>query len=473
MRLLRDFLSICILSCLCAYTVAYSESNLTSEINRIINNVDPNLNIGVAIKSMRHGDTLYLKNDQRLLVPASILKIFTAEAALLYLGANYKFTTNIYTDAKAINNGVLNGNVYLVHSGDPTLTYYDLTDLMATLKSLQIQQVQGNIYIDTTAYDQVTYAPGWAWNDKRFCYAAPISASIINHNCLSFSMTPGRATGSLANVVASPHYYYSGFQNSVVTRSSGKSCYIQLGTNADSTISVTGCMRKGRNAQGISTVVGDITSYNKALVRDLFKRYGIQINGFVAAGVVPRNLSVLASHQSKPLHQLITDMLKMSDNIIAGSLFKKIGGIYSNQPGSWENGSLAVSQILSKRAGVNSRMNVIDGSGLSRDNQISPAQMLQVLDFAYHNNTTNYEFISALPVAGVDGTLKHRLKNIAWKVRAKTGTMSGVNSLAGYVITQDKEPLGFVIIVNGRLGLGWKYKDLEDKIVTAMTKYSR
>lgn len=448
---------------------------LAATINNAIYGVDPNLNIGVAVKSMKYGDVLYTRNEHRSFVPASILKIFTAEAALLFLGSDYKFQTSFYTDATSLNNGVLYGNLYLVHSGDPTLTYYDLIDLMDALKSHQITQIEGNVYIDTTAYDEVVYGPGWIWKDTRYCYAAPISASIINHNCLSFHIAPGKAAGHPANIVGSPNHYFSGFQNSVVTKTHrSRACSIRLGTNADSSITVSGCMPKGRYAQGISTVVSNVVEYNKSLLRTLFNRSGIQVNGSVTAGAAPPNLPVVATHQSKPLSTLITEMLKKSDNIIAGSIFKKLGETYSKRPGSWENGSMAVSHILSQKARVStSNMNVLDGSGLSRYNQITPGQMLQVLDFAYHDSATNYEFISGLPVAGVDGTLKHRLHNISWRVRAKTGTMSGVNSLAGFAVSRDKEPIAFVIIVNGHTGMGWKYKELEDRIVTALTRYSR
>src|SRR6185312_9036294 len=118
-------------------------------------------------------------------------------------------------------------------------------------------------------------------------------------------------------------------------------------------------------------------------------------------------------------------------------------------------------------------LRVLDGSGLSPSNLTTPSQMMQVLDFAFHNSTSNEPFVSALPIAGVDGTLKHRMGNIARKVRAKTGTISGVVSLAGYVISYDKEPLAFVIMINGNKGLTWRYKELEDKIATTLTRYKR
>lgn len=448
-------------------------ASLSANINQAINRVEPNLEIGIIIKSMKTGQIIYTRNESRAFVPASILKILTAEAALLYLGTNYKFSTGFYTDAQKFENGTLFGNLYLVHSGDPTLTFSDMKELMTALNSQGIKRVQGNVYIDITAYDQQQYGPGWIWKDKRYCYAAPISASIINHNCLSFSLTPG-SIGQSANIVENSSHFVSGIQNSVITKpKASRSCFIRLGSNADSTISITGCMPKGKYTQGISTVVNNVAEYNKSLLRNLFQKNGIQVSGGFGEGVASANLRLIANHQSKPLSRIVTDMLKKSDNIIAGSLFKKLGQKYSQQPGSWENGNLAVSKILGQHAGVNvHHMNALDGSGLSPYNQITPSQMVQVLDFAYHNPNTNYEFISALPVAGVDGTLKHRLQNIAWKVRAKTGTITGVNSLAGYAITRDKDALAFVIIINGKPGMGWRYKELEDEIVTAMTQFS-
>src|SRR5262249_14282727 len=161
-----------------------------------------------------------------------------------------------------------------------------------------------------------------------------------------------------ANIVESSHYFYSGFQNSVITKSRSHSCYIRLGNNPDSSISVTGCMPRGSYTQGISTVISDIVQYNKALMRSLFRQSCVQVNATITAGAAPPNLSVVVTHESKPLSHLITEMLKKSDNIIAGSIFKKLGETYSNQPGSWENGSTAVTQILSQKAHVNtSNMN--------------------------------------------------------------------------------------------------------------------
>lgn len=453
----------------------YGTQNLTAEIQRLISQAEPHANVGIHIKSMKQGDTLYTHNAQQLFVPASILKIMTAEAALIYLGPDYKFSTRVLTDAQTTSGGWLNGNMYLVHSGDPSLTYYDLNDLMVTLKAQQIQGIQGNVFIDNSAYDQDNWGPGWSAKDTRFCYAAPINASIINHNCLSFAIAPAKTVGRGATIIENPRFYYSGINNSVITKNSHtRACHVALDADSNNNISISGCMPKGHYLRGASVVISNIMKYNESLLHNLLKRFGLQVTGHVSTKTAPDTLTTLAVHQSKPLHVLINEMLKKSDNIIAESLLKKMGQTYANQPGSWSNGGTAVKQVLAQKAAVNTgSMHIIDGSGLSRNNTITPTQMMQVLDYAFHNYSTNYELISALPIAGVDGTLKHRLKNVAWKVRAKTGTLAGVVSLAGYAISKDREPLAFVIIVNGQHGNVWKYREMEDKIVTALTNYTR
>lgn len=453
----------------------FGSTQLANQLNAIVSSESANADIAVYVKSMKQGEVLYTRNINQPMTPASTMKILTAEAALIYLGPEYRFSTQLLTDAKSVKNGILQGNLYVVLSGDPTLTYYDLIELLGSLRNQQIRAISGNVYIDNTAYDQSFYGPGWEWKDKSYCYAAPISASIINHNCLSFQVTPSKVVGHNAQVVTSPKYFYPTIKNTVVTKAGHpRACNVHLSADPNSIITIDGCMPKGDYEWGVSYVVTDVPEYNRALFKSSLKQMAISVYGSVTFGSAPENLSLIGQHASKPLRLLINEMLKKSDNVIAGALFKKIGQLYSHQPGSWTNGSLAVSQILSKHAGVNiSGMRILDGSGLSAENLATPAQMMQVLEFAYHHYPTSYEFISSLPIAGVDGTLKHRMWNIARKVRAKTGTISGVVSLAGYVVNGDKEPLAFVIMINGNKGMGWEYKALEDKIATALTRYKR
>ena len=156
-------------------------------------------------------------------------------------------------------------------------------------------------------------------------------------------------------------------------------------------LSVDAC-QKGHYPWGVSTVVTNMVQYNRLLLQNLFKRFGISVQGKIQPGSAPPHSTMIAIHESKPLSHLINEMLKKSDNIIAGSLLKKMGELFSRRPGSWESGSNAVAHILAQRAAVDTwRLSIIDGSGLSRYNQVTPKQMMQVLDFAYHNYSTNTE----------------------------------------------------------------------------------
>lgn len=453
-------------------SAAVHGSQLAGELNYIINSTNSNADIGVYVRSMRTGEPLYSRNIHQPLTPASTLKVLTAEAALIFMKPDYRFSTQLLTDAQTIKNGVLQGNLYIVLSGDPTLTYNDLVELILNLKNQQITGIAGNVYIDNTAYDQSFYGPDWVEKDKGYCYAAPISASIINHNCIPFKVTPSKV-GQAAQIETFPNFYYPTIKNYVVTKPNRSSCSVRLSTDISSGLEIDGCMPKGKE-WGISYVVTDVPEYNRSLFRDVLSQMSVKLAGTVTFGAAPKNPSMIAHHASEPLSVLITEMLKKSDNVIAGALFKKLGQLYTRRPGSWENGSVAVSQILTRNAGVNlNGLRILDGSGLSPSNLTTPSQLMQVLDYAYHNNSTNDAFISALPIAGVDGTLKHRMGNIARKVRAKTGTISGVVSLAGYVLSGDKEVLAFVIMVNGNKGMTWKYKEMEDRIATTLAGYRR
>jgi len=456
-------------------TTIYGKQNLSYTINKIIRGLDKGAVIGINIRSMKNGETIYTKNNNRAFIPASILKVFTAEAALLYLGSDYKFPTTLLTDATDINNGYIDGNVYVIQSGDPSLTYADLVELMGSLQSQDIKGVSGNIYIDHSAYDNEYYGPGWDPDDKKYCYAAPIGAGIVNGNCLTMKVTPAKKNGQRAKIAENDKYYYGNVKNTVVTKRKGsKSCYLKMKDNNDGRVSLSGCMQRGRGPWWVSSVVSNISEYNISMIKSLFKKYNIHVDGEVDIGLAEEDYTTIAIHHSKPLHDLVNKMLKKSDNVIAGSLLKKLGEFDSRSQGTWLNGSNAVKKILSKKAKVNTKgLEIVDGSGLSRDNKVKPSQVAQVLDFAFHDYNTSYEFIGGLPIAGKDGTLKNRLKNASHKVRAKTGTISGVVSLAGYVVTKNGENFSFVIIINGKNGMSWKYREIEDKIVTALTNYKR
>lgn len=449
----------------------YTDKSLAHKFNQLLAN--ENADISVFIKSMRRGDVLYARNIFKPLIPASTLKAVTALSALIYLGPDYRFSTQLLTDADEVKNGVLQGNLYIILSGDPALTYHHLIDLLLALKSQQINAIAGNVYIDNTAFDKNFYGPGWKEQDKKHCFAAPISASIINHNCLALKVAPSHKQGRAAEIKTYAKYFYPTIRNGVVTRAKTRNCNVRFTEDVKNYITLEGCMGVGRYAWGVNYVITDVPEYTRSLFKNLLRRLHVSVYGRITFKSAPAQLALISQHGSPPLKILINEMMKKSDNVIAGAIFKKMGQLYNNRPGSWTNSGMAVKNILNRHAHVDtSGLRILDGSGLSPQNQISAAQMMQILNFAYHHKTNN-EFISSLPISGIDGTLKNRMGHITRKVRAKTGTISGVVGLAGYAVSADQEPYAFVILVNGSKQQGWHYKSLEDQIVTLITHYRR
>jgi len=255
--------------------------------------------------------------------------------------------------------------------------------------------------------------------------------------------------------------------NNVVTKAAGKACSLQLAESSDGKYALNGCIGPKSKPIGLSFAVPDSKVYSEEIIRSLLQQHQIRVAGMTERNPNNLPLKILTSHESRPMKDLVYDMMKKSDNIIANALFKTLGAHRFNQPGSWENSSQAMRVVLAQsRIRIPAEAQIIDGSGLSRENRVSAAEILQVLKSAYHNPMLAANFIPSLPVSGINGTLKRRMNDVhmAGKVKAKTGTMKGVSSLSGYVEANNHEVYAFSIVVNSRSGWMGNYRVLEDKI---------
>lgn len=427
--------------------------------------------IGVSVQSLSSGKVLYQYNADRGFVPASTLKLFTAIAALDYLGPHFQFKTRFLTNPAAqIRNGVLTGNLYIKFNGDPNLTLGDLKDMLATLREQHLTKIQGNIVIDDTAIDRSTWPPGRVIDDKIFCYAAPVTATIINRNCFSLSVKPDR---SLAHptVIKSNRNLGIVIDNQAVTTRSKKASYsLALKPKA---LSANHYILRGYLSPKIGPLSFAVALQNPNLatydiVADLLRKYSISYSNLVY-GKTPPLAKTLAENSSPELAFLIKNMLKKSDNLIADSLLKKLGEKYYSTQGSWKTGRNAVQAILASKTGVDFKHTVmVDGSGLSRNNIVTPNAFVRLLNFAYKQLPDNNLLFESLPKSGLDGTLKNRLGGYALgRVHAKTGSMHGISSLAGYINTANNHVLAFSILVNdlapGKNNQG-SYRLLENQI---------
>lgn len=454
----------------------YDESGQDSSLLSIQQNLNNILshfrgfNTGVSILSLSTGRVLYQHNANRGFVPASTLKLFTGIAALDYLGPHFQFKTRFLTNSGAqIQNGVLTGNLYIKFSGDPYLTLDDLKDMLEGLNEQHINRVQGNIVIDDTVIDRSTWPPGRVIDDRIFCYAAPVTATIINRNCFSVSVKPNHLLHP--TITKSNTNLGIVIDNHAVTkhlRQKGYSLDLKPNTASKNHYTLSGYLspKMGPLSFAVALQNPNLATYD--IVAGLLRKYSIRYSNLIY-GKTPPLAKSLAENSSPELAFLIKNMLKKSDNLIADSLLKKLGEQYFSVQGSWKTGRNAVQAILANKTDIDFKQLVmVDGSGLSRNNIVTPNAFVKLLNFAYTQLPDSDLFFESLPQSGIDGTLKHRLGGSALgKIHAKTGSMHGISSLAGYVRTANNQVLAFSILINdpiqGKNNQGG-YRLLENRI---------
>ncbi|WP_315708474.1 serine-type D-Ala-D-Ala carboxypeptidase [Brenneria uluponensis] len=395
-------------------------------------------------------------HSQQMSLPASTQKIITALAALLQLGPDYRFITTMESHG-AVTNGVLRGNLIIRFSGDPTLTRQEIRDMVQNLKKRGIYGISGDVLIDTSIFASHDKAPGWPWNDMTQCFSAPPGAAIVDRNCFSVSLYSAPRPGDNAFIRVASYYPVHMFSE-VRTLAKGspdaKYCELDVVPGELNRFTLTGCLTQRAEPLPLAFAIQDGASYAGAIVKDELLQAGIRINGNLHRQTQPNPAgTILAQTQSEPLHELLTTMLKKSDNMIADTVFRTIGHERFKVPGTWRAGADAVRQVLLQKAGIDLNNSIIvDGSGLSRHDLIAPVTMMQVLQYiAQHDSELNY--IKMLPLAGYDGTLRYRAglheAGVDGKVSAKTGSLQGVYNLAGFITTASGQHMAFVQYISG------------------------
>lgn len=432
-------------------------------IERIILNADPHVNIGVEVVSLKTGEVLFQKNCHNLLVPASNLKLLTGAAGLYLLGVDYRFETALYTDGK-IENNMLKGNLYLRGSGDPELAVRDLEELAFQLQLRGIESILGNLYVDITLFDEISQGPGWMWDDQGEKWNAPLAALMLNHSCVDLWIKPHELAGKAPYVYVFPRNDFVEIANHALTASNDETLAVERRwRQKENVIDIKGEVSKLKH---YSIPVENPQLYAASVFSTLLNKGGIDFGGKIELKAVPENASTLATHTSRPLSLIVKEMMKSSDNLIADSLFKKIGEARYGKPGSWQKGSKAIRDFLSAKVGMDTQnLVVMDGSGLSRYNLISAHHFTEFLKWMNKEFSCGSEFAASLPISGTDGDLCDRMSQLKGKIRAKTGGMTGISSLCGYAMTKEGELLAFSIIENGFTKPSKEYRtQIEDAI---------
>lgn len=433
---------------------------------------------GISIRSATTGDILYAYNGETNLTPASSFKLFTAIAALTTLGSDYTFKTEISTNGNDNKKGVLKGNVYIKGGGDPSLTVKDIQLLIKQLKEKGIRKIEGDVVADDTRYDRVRYSIDLPWSDETAYYGAQISALTVSPDkdydagTMIVQVKPSHK-GRKPIITLNPPTNYMVVHNKAKTTEAGSEENINMiRGHGNNEVIIEGSIPEEGSFVKEWISVWDPTMYTLSLFKRELGHQGINVKGDFLTDKTPTKTQKLVEHESEPLSEILLPFLKLSNNTIAESLVKEIGHQTKNQ-GTWEAGLETEKNTLAQM-GIDIRNTVFrDGSGLSHVNTTQPNTLTKLL-FCAQDKEWFPILSKSLPVAGekeklIGGTLRNRMINspLKQKVQAKTGTLTNVSSLTGYLQTKTGEKVIFSIILN-HLNDEEQGKIIEEKILSIL-----
>lgn len=451
-------------------------SQIQNEINAILSSEMLNGAVfGIEVREPGSNTVLYARDAERLLIPASNMKIITASAALDILKPEYTFKTEVYVDG--LRNGIVEGNIYLKGYGDPLLTDENLWTIARDTAYRGVNKISGKVIGDDSYFDAERYGKGWGDIGPE-AYNAPIGALSLNFNTFVVTVVPAGAAGAPPKVFLMPPDRHLEITNRAVTTASGSArIKVVEVPNKVNAYEVIGQVPLGKEVTEVRRTVGDPGLYTAGSFEAYLMSWGVSVSGEIARGTVPSNARLLFTYKSPPLYQAVQAMGKFSNNFVSEQILKTIGaetaGAGGPKIGTAEGGIKAVEGYLSKLGVPQNAYVIADGSGLSRKNRLSPRAINTVLVHVYKNPHYFPEFLASLSIGGVDGTVGERFKenNLRRMFRAKTGHLNGVNALSGYLQTDSGAILVFSMIFNNFSCTHSAVERIEEKILLALRRY--
>lgn len=423
--------------------------------------------VGITVFDLTTGESLFRYQDEKLYRPASTEKIITSVTALAKLGTEYTMDTRLQYTGK-IENDTLKGNLYLIGGFDPELMDEDLDSLVEAVHRSGIRYIADTLVADVSMMDSVYWGPGWSWDDVPYAFQPYLSPLMLNRGCVDVTVTPTKKD-SLPDVMCIPASDYYQVDNDAVSFSpeGGKLEVTRNWLYQGNLIHISGNVSKTVTK---SLSINDSKNFFFHTFVNRLHEKGIEASATGYAECPQSDsLQVVSSLYTlkRPIGEVLKQMMKESDNLCAESMFYHLASQYTAKKyTSAEDGTDAINSFMKEKLGFNpEHYKIADGSGVSLYNYVSPRLMLEYLKYAYYHADIFQPFYESLPIAGIDGTLEHRMKRTKAyrRVHAKTGTVTGVSSLAGYAQASNGHQLAFVII-NQNVMKKNKARAFQDKI---------
>jgi serine-type D-Ala-D-Ala carboxypeptidase/endopeptidase (penicillin-binding protein 4) len=399
------------------------------------------------------GRELVAQQPDQLLMPASTQKVLTAVAALSAFGPAHRFVTEVRASRPIGGDGAV-GDLF-VSGGDPAATSEQWWRLAADLRALGLREVRGDLVLDDSLFDQERWHPSWAPLSAR-AYHAPVSPLSANYGAFRVRVVPGPVPGAPISAFIDPPLPYLVLVNEARTgkpRAKATLAVEREALPAAERVRVSGVLPAGAEPDDVWRSVADPLGYAAAVLRFQLEANGIRVTGGMRRGAAAPSASTLLRFEGLPLHDIAALFLKYSNNFIAECLLKWLALGPAPAPGaapaSWEAGSAALVARLRALGVPLGEAHLVDGSGLSRANRVSARVLVEALRRGGESFESGPELLAALPIAGLDGTLRHRAEAARARLRAKTGSLDGVTSLAGFARSARGRDFVFAVIVNG------------------------
>lgn len=422
------------------FVLTSSISAKTSSVDILLQKVDVSKNnTGILVYDLEDKKAIYSLNPEKLFSIASVNKLFVTAAALKYLGQDYRFKTSIFSELPD-SSGVINGNLYIKGGGDPLFVSENMWFLVNKLIDIGVKEIKGKIILDDTSFPS---ADVYDDSNSDRAYSAKLSSLSVNFNSVAISASSG------------PSKYVSMdpdipmLQLLDKTKSSSKKTNIEMRREGNKII-VSGNLNNSdydnkviyRNIEDPSVYFGEVLALH-------LKWRGIKNIGVISRGQADTKKNKLFDIESRRLNDILVEMNKFSNNYIAEQIIRAIAEKKFGKASAVDKAVGLIEEYLESIGMKKNGFEVVNGSGFSRMNKVKPNEMIKFLEFAYKDFVIGPEFINSLCIAGVDGTIRrtHKTAFLTGKMRAKTGTLTGVRSLAGY-LNHEGKTYAFIIVAN-------------------------
>ncbi len=435
---------------------------------------------GVAVQSLSRNERVFDLNAQALLVPASVAKLVSVATAAEAVGWDYRFTTTMRASGP-VDDGALHGDLLIVGGGDPAIGGRGGDDLNAwidALKTAGVKRIDGRIVGVDDAYEDPRPGFAWSWDDLGYSTGAIFGALNLAENRLTVTVNPGAFAGASTSLAFNVEAQDLPITNRSVTGAPGTTALVWPEMRpGETTLTIAGSVPVGGMPATLTVSAGNPTAWFARVLRRRLVSSGIDVAGpAVDADDVsiapPDAAAIVYTYRSHPLAEIAQPLLKESINLY-GEAVQRLNAA-GPPPRSNDQALEAIKRRLTSWGISADAFQLVDGSGLSRRDVLAPEALLNVLSRMY-DPSANSPWMRALPIAGIDGTLAARMKGTPGEnnVRAKTGTMSNVRSLAGYATSRGGEVLAFVAIVNNFEGSGAQANAALDAIAVRLASFSR